>query len=196
MRGRQLQAQETKRRIFQSAIGLMAEKGYHGTKIEEICQAAEVSIGAFYHHFKSKDDIFSVTYEEADAYFEAEVASRLRVMEPCERVLGFFAIYAEFNRSQGLEQCKVLFNADNRWFIKQGRGMQKVLAAQIAECQSLELIDSSEEPESITIELFVLARGVVYDWCLHDGGYDLAAEMRRLVERMLRGYASSHSPNK
>jgi AcrR family transcriptional regulator len=190
MNGRQLQADETKKRIFQSAIELMAKNGYHGTKIGEICQAANVSIGAFYHHFRAKDDIFSVTYDEADAYFETDVAKLLRAEKPEDRIVAFFKIYAEFNQSISLDRIKVLYNGDNRWFIKKGRGMQKVLAAQIAESQSLGLVASDEDAESITTDLFVLARGIVYDWCLHDGEYDLPSAMQRLIVKMLHGYAA------
>lgn len=189
LNGRQLQAQETKKRIFQSAIVLMAKNGYHGTTIEEICQAANVSIGAFYHHFRAKDDIFSVTYDEADAYFETDVAEMLHAEAPESRVVAFFRIYAEFNQSISLDRIKVLYNSDNRWFIKEGRGMQKVLAAQIVEAQALGLLSSDEEPESITTDLFVLARGIVYDWCLHSCEYDLPSAMQRLIAKMLRGYA-------
>jgi TetR/AcrR family transcriptional regulator, fatty acid metabolism regulator protein len=189
MGGRQRQAQETKKRIFQAAIALMAQNGYHGTKVEEICKAAKVSIGAFYHHFQAKDDIFSVTYDEADAYFETDVAEELRTEKPGNRIVAFFRIYAEFNQRMGVDMARVLYNGDNRWFIKRGRGMQNVLAAQIAESQSLGLISSDEAPESITTDLFVLARGIVYDWCLHGGEYDLSIAMQRLIVKMLCGFA-------
>ncbi|KZE37105.1 hypothetical protein AV656_11005 [Bhargavaea cecembensis] len=46
---------ETKKRIIESAIALFTEKGFHGTSIQEIAARAEISKGAFYLHFKSKD---------------------------------------------------------------------------------------------------------------------------------------------
>jgi len=53
----QPRALETRDRIVQTAAGLFALKGFHDTKLEEIQRTAEVSSGAFFHHFQSKDDL-------------------------------------------------------------------------------------------------------------------------------------------
>jgi methylmalonyl-CoA mutase N-terminal domain/subunit len=44
-------------RVFEAALGLFAEKGYHATSVDEILREAGVSKGGFYHHFKSKEDV-------------------------------------------------------------------------------------------------------------------------------------------
>jgi TetR/AcrR family transcriptional repressor of nem operon len=53
----QTRALETRERIVRTAVGLFALKGFHDTKVEEIQRKAEVSSGAFFHHFQSKDDL-------------------------------------------------------------------------------------------------------------------------------------------
>lgn len=50
--------EETHSRILNSAAVAFAEHGYDGTGVAEICRRAEVSKGAFYHHFSSKQDLF------------------------------------------------------------------------------------------------------------------------------------------
>ncbi len=45
-------------RIVRAAVKLFAGKGFHGTSMRAIAGAAGVSIGAIYHHFSSKDDVF------------------------------------------------------------------------------------------------------------------------------------------
>lgn len=54
----QVRSEETRKRILDSALRLFAEKGYEVTGVAEICTVAEVSKGAFYHHFSSKQAIF------------------------------------------------------------------------------------------------------------------------------------------
>jgi len=49
---------ETRQRILGAAAAGFAAKGYAGTSVAEICQRAEVSKGAFYHHFASKQALF------------------------------------------------------------------------------------------------------------------------------------------
>ncbi len=36
---------------------VIREKGYHATSVDELCAAAGVTKGAFFHHFKSKEDL-------------------------------------------------------------------------------------------------------------------------------------------
>ena len=43
---------------MQAAIQCFAEQGYNAAGVAEICAAAGVSKGAFYHHFESKNDLF------------------------------------------------------------------------------------------------------------------------------------------
>jgi len=55
-------------------LDLFYKKGYENTSIEDIVKKADLSKGAFFHHFKSKEDILAAI---ADKYSE-EVASIMR----------------------------------------------------------------------------------------------------------------------
>src|SRR5271170_974206 len=54
---KQSRALATRERIVRAAAGLFALKGFHDTKLEEILRMAEVTTGAFFHHFQDKDDL-------------------------------------------------------------------------------------------------------------------------------------------
>ena len=49
---------ETRQLILDASMDLFAQNGYDATSVAEICQRAEVSKGAFYHHFPSKQALF------------------------------------------------------------------------------------------------------------------------------------------
>ena len=49
---------DTKSRIFEAAMELGAKIGYESLNINEICNAAGVSVGTFYHYFSSIDAVF------------------------------------------------------------------------------------------------------------------------------------------
>jgi len=51
------QPEETRQKLVAAARGLILERGFTGTGVDQICAAAGVTKGAFFHHFKSKDDI-------------------------------------------------------------------------------------------------------------------------------------------
>jgi len=48
---------ETKRQLLDAAVSLMRLKGYNATTVDDICSAARVTKGAFFHYFKSKQGI-------------------------------------------------------------------------------------------------------------------------------------------
>ncbi|MEM5461448.1 TetR/AcrR family transcriptional regulator [Paraburkholderia phytofirmans] len=50
---------ETRGRLLDAALRLMAEKGMEGVAINEITEAADVGFGSFYNHFESKEAIYA-----------------------------------------------------------------------------------------------------------------------------------------
>ena len=76
-----------RRRIQEAARTVFAERGYAGASIELIARAAQLSVGAIYLYFRSKEDLYVSLVEDALTVFDvemgqvreqAEVARRLR----------------------------------------------------------------------------------------------------------------------
>jgi AcrR family transcriptional regulator len=53
-----------RRHIVETAAKVFATRGYTGTTVKEIVDAAEVSVGSFYFYFQSKEEIFAALYDE------------------------------------------------------------------------------------------------------------------------------------
>jgi AcrR family transcriptional regulator len=58
-------------RVLAAAVELFATKGFDGTSVQEIVRRAEVTKGAMYHYFMSKDDLL---YEIYHALISAQLA--------------------------------------------------------------------------------------------------------------------------
>jgi len=43
--------------LLDAALALVRAQGYAATSVDELCRAAGVTKGAFFHHFKSKDEL-------------------------------------------------------------------------------------------------------------------------------------------
>jgi AcrR family transcriptional regulator len=54
----QQRSEETRARILEAAVKQFSINGYNQASVDNICEQAGVSKGAFYHHFKTKQDIF------------------------------------------------------------------------------------------------------------------------------------------
>ncbi|WP_028932285.1 TetR/AcrR family transcriptional regulator [Pseudonocardia spinosispora] len=55
---------QTRARLLESALAAFAELGFHATSIEEICDRAGYTRGAFYSNFASKDELFFALFDE------------------------------------------------------------------------------------------------------------------------------------
>ena len=54
----QQRSEETRTKIMDSAIKLFSTRGFNAASVDDICEEAGISKGAFYHHFESKQALF------------------------------------------------------------------------------------------------------------------------------------------
>jgi TetR/AcrR family transcriptional repressor of nem operon len=84
-------------KLLEGALNVIRAKGYSATTVDELCAAAGVTKGAFFHHFASKEALAA-----AAADFWSETTSGLfagadyhRHADPLDRVLGYIDFRAE-----------------------------------------------------------------------------------------------------
>ena len=186
MTKRGLQAQNTRERIYRTAVELMEKKGLSNITIEEICKRANVSVGSFYNCFKSKNDILNEIYNVADDYFLNVVAKDLTNGNTHDKIIRFFHHYADYNVNRGIDFVVHLYNPQNTMFIKKGRHMQLVLQNVIEEGQKIGEITTEKTAEEIVRFLFIAIRGVIYDWCLYKGQYNLVEFVDDYVSSLVK----------
>jgi TetR/AcrR family transcriptional repressor of nem operon len=82
---------ESKIGLLNAALNAIRTKGYAATTVDDICQAAGVTKGSFFHHFKSKDDLaLSAAAYWGDVTEEFFAAAPYHQSEdPLERLLGY-----------------------------------------------------------------------------------------------------------
>lgn len=185
---RKIQAKKTKSRLFNSAVSLMDEHGYDNVTIEEISGKAGVSVGTFYHYYKSKSDILLELYIQIDDYFKETVEPLMSSDDVFDNVRVFFTHYADYQIEKGNDHVKLLFELHDRLFVDKSRYMYSLLRdvlqgglekGQLIETYSIEEIEDCH---------FVLARGTVYDWIMHESDYDLRERMLRHISVLELGY--------
>jgi TetR/AcrR family transcriptional repressor of nem operon len=80
----------TRRKLIEAGVELMRARGFNGTTVDDICQAAGVTKGGFFHYFESKEEVAEValaTFDEARNELYRQASFR-QVAEPLERVFG------------------------------------------------------------------------------------------------------------
>jgi AcrR family transcriptional regulator len=64
---------DIREQLIHNAIQLFLRKGYKGTTIREITDSANITKGAFYWHFKSKDELLGIIVDHYEMIFVDEI---------------------------------------------------------------------------------------------------------------------------
>ncbi|CAM5315056.1 TetR/AcrR family transcriptional regulator [Mycolicibacterium aubagnense] len=84
---------DARNRLLDAARDVIRTRGFTASSVEDLCQAAEVTKGAYFHHFKSKDALGIAAAEDwsagTSAFFAA--APYHAPDDPLDRVLAYVA---------------------------------------------------------------------------------------------------------
>src|SRR3954463_4571128 len=82
---------ETRSKLLDAALHVMRLKGYAATTVDDICKAAGLTKGSFFHHFASKEELGLAAAEHfasmAAGLFAA--APYRQLPDPADRLLGY-----------------------------------------------------------------------------------------------------------
>jgi AcrR family transcriptional regulator len=88
------QAEVRRSEIIDVATELFAARGYDGTTMTEILEAAGITKGGLYHHFASKDEVFAACVDRVAAGLASRFVTVLEdaSMRPRARVLAYLRL--------------------------------------------------------------------------------------------------------
>ncbi|QLF69931.1 TetR/AcrR family transcriptional regulator [Peteryoungia desertarenae] len=88
---------DARERLLNAALSVIRSKGYAATTVDDLCRMATVSKGAFFHHFRSKEELAIAAaahwHNETEAIFGR--APYRKQSNPQQRVLGYLAFRKE-----------------------------------------------------------------------------------------------------
>lgn len=82
---------ETRNKLLDAALHVMRLKGFAATTVDDVCKAAGLTKGSFFHHFASKEDLGIAAAEHFAAMATGLFASAPyhRPADPVDRLLGY-----------------------------------------------------------------------------------------------------------
>jgi TetR/AcrR family transcriptional repressor of nem operon len=90
----------TKEKVLQAALGVIRSKGYAAATVDDLCAAAGVTKGTFFHYFKTKEDL-----AVSSAEYWSQVTGQLfasaeyhKHADPLDRILGYVDFRKELIR--------------------------------------------------------------------------------------------------
>lgn len=184
-------ARRSREALLTAAASLFAEKKISEVGVREIAAEAGVTTGTFYHYFTGKDDILDKVYRNHD-----EDMGRILhewAQEPgnyCVKIQTFFvenlagAVLEdgwEFTCHRVFQMRKHSSDADSLYI-----GMQEL----IRKATEADEFRKDVSVKEINDYLFVVFRGVLYEWCLcpPEQVFPLAERVERLIGYALRSF--------
>jgi len=89
-----------KDKLLDAAVHVVRQKGYAATSVDDLCRAAGVTKGAFFHHFESKEDL-AVAAAAYWSDFTTELFDKAPYQahrDPLDRLLGYLDFRREILR--------------------------------------------------------------------------------------------------
>lgn len=174
---RQLQAEETKKRIYKAAVAVINEKGFNNASIEDITSYANVAKGSFYTYFASKEAIVLYTFQQSDEMYE-KAYEEVKDEDFLDMILHFVKIsYKEYEkRGKGIIKAIVsnYFTFSDYNFYSEDRDLLKCLNLIVEKGKAQGALDAETCTGTYVKLLLSALVGVEVMWCLDDQGWSLA----------------------
>ena len=185
---------ETRQLIFDTAIKMFAEKGYDAVTVDDICEKTRVGKSTFYNLFKSKDQIIIEEFLKIDLYYQ-DIIERIRKKRKShiEKLLEFMTLTLKYINDMGLEIIKVAYHSQIGPSLKESpvaspqRALYRILEQAITEAQEAGEVRTDNSAGSITKNLVMFTRGVIYEWCLQNGEFDLLDAGKECLDFFIDG---------
>lgn len=188
-------AQATRNRLLDAAEEVFHGKGVSGASLTDVAQAASVTRGAIYWHFKDKVDLFEAMMQRVTLPFEQAwsgapgtnsaivgvLAMMLKAIHTDQRARRVFEIalfkMEHVGEFTDIRERRML--ACNSFIAEMEREL-----SQAAEAQQVVLPVSAEIAAK---GLHAVFDGVLQSWLLRQGGFDLERDGMAIVRLYLKG---------
>lgn len=166
---REQQSLRTRNQIIDSAVKLMTEHGYDQVSIREICRAADVTTGAFYYHFPSKDALLLNCFSTLQAHLQSALDDG-EVVHPVTRLKRLVTAYADYMDEKrpllnkyyeyrlGNPELSASFDSDDY--------LRRTLEASMVQAQRAGTLPTELSAQQVASFLHLHYRGIVIEWLL------------------------------
>jgi AcrR family transcriptional regulator len=193
-----MQSLSTQKKILAESMRLFLEKGYHGTSIDEITRAADLTKGAFYWHFKSKEDLLRKIIRE----YETRFLNRLfrAVDELKGGTFGKFDRYIRYNAAFAYDHPELCISFDTlatelvgahhqieNEFRRIYKKYQKFLSNLILQGKKEKVFKKGIDETLAALVIIAFHRGILVHWSMNRDKIDGEAYVNTFKEIMLNG---------
>ena len=175
--------------IIESVIPLIAAEDFDRLSVADLCQAAGISVGTFYHYFTKKTDLLIGMLWIIDEDLEENIFPLLTKKNEMENLRIFAHGWATHIQKNGLERAKVIstINPESEMLVEKERVSVQKVRQIFAAAQKKGQIGTAFSAEELADHFLLVLRGVSTDWARREGNYDIVKKMDALTEFFILG---------
>lgn len=181
---RKEQAQRTETAILNTALTLMRENGFEAVTVRDICKAAGITTGAFYHHFQSKEELFDKGFAPLDQYM-AKAMENESDEDPAQRlklILYHYAVFMETCGELAAQYYQRRLSNPSVSSMDATRYIRSIMVDCFTRAKVCNFQVFHDDPEWTADFCYCHFRGIVIDWLLQKREYSL-------LDKMMEDYA-------
>lgn len=187
MNKKEEQYQITHNKIITTVTDMLGTTPFEAITIRDICKKCDISIGTFYHHFQSKEEILQMEYEYFDNTLKEHFLAEKSFNNSREKLLYLFEVELLSIRDIGHYAATQIFRTqllfDKPFILEENRFFYEELTTTAA--KYLLEYHIKKSPQTLIEELLRISRGNIYDWCLHHGSYNLVEVTLDTIKKIL-----------
>ncbi|MGH7280264.1 MAG: TetR/AcrR family transcriptional regulator [Polyangiaceae bacterium] len=198
-RTRKEKADETRARVFASAVDLFRKDGFHGTTIDEIAARAGVAKGTFFVHFRSKEAVIAELVRiQTSAAIDARARAIAAGADPIRALRTTVLTLAEMAAaSRSLSRGVLSATLESREVGGEASDLfETVFAAMTAdarEAKKKKMLLAHADPDALAASLMACYLGGVLHFASTKKAISLVELVTPLVDANLRGAVRSQT---
>ena len=192
MAQKQDRSHETTTAIMQATMKLSLLKGIENVTIRDICAEAGISVGAFYHHFTSRQELLQRTFEAIDRNLTRQLDRRCNNENPQDALQDILLFQIRFMAREGAglvsHYYRTLLSDPSPHAVSFDRPYYRAVNRCLERLAEAGLLYPDCRPRDLTNLCITFVRGCLIDWCLHNQSYDIVTCVRSTLPIFLRGF--------
>jgi TetR/AcrR family acrAB operon transcriptional repressor len=195
------QALETRHHILDVAMRLFSQQGVSSTSLAQIAQAADVTRGAIYWHFKNKSDLFGEIWELSESSI-ADLETEYRAKFPDDplsvlREILIYVLEATVNEERRRLMMEIIFHKCE--FVGEMAVVQQAqrrlclesydrIEQSLIHCINAKMLPANLLTRRAAILMRSYISGIMENWLFAPQSFDLKREARDYVAILLEMY--------
>ena len=184
--------------ILNAAIRVFSKKGRTVTKISDIAEEAGIGKGTIYEYFRSKDEVFSATFNYFMAKQEEVITQRLSsINDPLEKLRAYFSAWTEVLEGEYLDYLEIVLDfwaegvrkGDDSWKIDLNMLYSeniKILESLLSGCAARGEIKTVDN-KLIAATMLGALDGLLIQWIMDRDSFDIRKATQLFADTMIEG---------